>query len=100
MCIDENVLRYDSVGKIMKKYFDAHYINPNFPTSNDSHMFLEKSETRLTANNKAIPRIDPVQPEILGKLKWIQQYWQILLNQENKRVLILALLIVLIIFFA
>ena len=83
MCIAESVLRNDFMGDIIMKYFDTRYANPNSASIHNSSMSLDKAQTKLTGANNADPDIQPVQPQIFGKLKWIQLYWRILLKRRN-----------------
>ena len=91
--IAESVLRNDSMGGIILDYFKTHYAKPISPSSPDLSMLLRGDETKLTGADNAGPEIVPVQPESLGKAKWLQQNWRGLLQPKKRCLVGIALLL-------
>lgn len=95
MCISENVLENETIGDIIMKFYQ-HYEHMNSSLSQNSSMNPENSETNLPGSNSIDSEIVPVQPEILGKLKWILEKWRILLKPRNILLCVASIVILLI----
>ena len=95
MCIAENVLENETIGDIIMEFYQ-HYGHMNSSLSKNSSMNPENNETNLPGSNTVGSEIVPVQPEILGKLKWILEKWRILLKPRNILICVASIVILLI----
>lgn len=95
MCISENVLENETMGDIIMRFYQ-HYEHMNSSLSQNSSMNPGSSETNLPSGNTIASEIVPVQPEIIGKLKWILEKWRIFLKPRNILLCVASIVILLI----
>ena len=93
--IAESVLEDESIGDIIMDFYQ-HYEHMNSSLSQNSSIHLISNETNLAGRNTIDPEIRPVQPEILGNLKWVLQNLRFLLKPRNALLCVASIVLLLI----
>ena len=92
ICIFESVLENESIGDIIMNFYQ-HYEDLNSSLSRNSSMYLGSSETNLAGSETII---SPVQPGIIGNVKWGLENWRGLLKPKNALVCVASIVFLLI----
>ena len=90
--IAEGVLEHDSIGNIIMNFYQ-HYEHMNSSLSRNSSTYFGSSETNLAGSETII---SPVQPGIIGNVKWGLENWRGLLKPRNALVCVTSIVFLLI----
>lgn len=88
--IAEGVLEDETIGDIIMKFY-LHYEHMNSPLSQNSSMYLGSSEANLVGGSTSNLEISPVQPGIIGNVKWALENWRGLLKPRNALVCVIGI---------
>ena len=92
ICISESVLEHESIGDIIVNFYQ-HYEDMNSSLSRNSSTYFGSSETNLASSETII---SPVQPGIIGNVKWALENWRGLRKPKNAFVCVASIVFLLI----
>ena len=94
LSISESVLRNEQIGDQIIDYFDMYYINPITSSFHDASGYSGGIQTDSDEDASRNQAIRPVQPDVLGKVKWLQLNWRKLLKRNNLLICLIGVFVV------